>query len=314
MHPAASIIFFTTASGLGYGMLAWAGLLAALGVLPPERWFGVGLLGTALALVSAGLLSSLLHLGHPERAWRALSQWKSSWLSREGVMAILTFVPAGVFALGWVIFGASGGAWIVAGLLTVAGALLTVYCTAMIYRSLAPIRQWSNSTTVPVYLALALMTGAVWVHAFVHAFGVGGTRTPLVTGAIAILTVPVAFSLKHRAWTRDHDAGGPTALSAAGLTGAALRSVEWPHTAENYLLKEMGYRVARKHAARLRTVAIGSGFVAPLVLLVLTVGRTGAAPTTAAIVAALLAAAGTVVERWLFFAEAKHTVTLYYGR
>ena len=41
-----------------------------------------------------------------------------------------------------------------------------------------------------------------------------------------------------------------------------------------------------------------------------------AADTTAAIAAAiavLSAALGLVVERWLFFAEAKHTVTLYYG-
>jgi DMSO reductase anchor subunit len=31
----------------------------------------------AVGLVSVGLLSSTLHLGHPERAWRALSQWRS---------------------------------------------------------------------------------------------------------------------------------------------------------------------------------------------------------------------------------------------
>ncbi len=47
----------------------------------------------ALVLIGGGLLSSTLHLGNPQRAWRALSQWRSSWLSREGVMAMLTFVP-----------------------------------------------------------------------------------------------------------------------------------------------------------------------------------------------------------------------------
>jgi len=33
----------------------------------------------------------------------------------------------------------------------------------------------------------------------------------------------------------------------------------------------------------------------------------------AAVLAALAAMAGVLVERWLFFAEARHTVTLYYG-
>jgi DMSO reductase anchor subunit len=34
---------------------------------------------------------------------------------------------------------------------------------------------------------------------------------------------------------------------------------------------------------------------------------------TGAALAVASAALGLVVERWLFFAEAKHTVTLYYG-
>jgi DMSO reductase anchor subunit len=65
----------------------------------------------------------------------------------------------------------------------------------------------------------------------------------------------------------------------------------------------MGYRIARKHAARLRVVAVVLGFIAPIVLLPFV-------PPVAAIAALL----GLLVERWLFFAEATHTITLYYGR
>ena len=36
MHPAFSVIFFTTASGAGFGALAWLGLLALCGALPPR--------------------------------------------------------------------------------------------------------------------------------------------------------------------------------------------------------------------------------------------------------------------------------------
>src|SRR3546814_9410200 len=88
MKPAFSVIFFTTLSGAGYGMLFWLGLRYAWQPLPLSRDFALVLFALALALVSIGLLSSLLHLGRPARAWRALSQWHSSWLSREGVLAM----------------------------------------------------------------------------------------------------------------------------------------------------------------------------------------------------------------------------------
>jgi DMSO reductase anchor subunit len=80
MHPAFSVIFFTTASGAGYGLLALLGILAPLGLVPADAGFGALALGLALVLITAGLLASSLHLGHPERAWRAFSQWRSSWL------------------------------------------------------------------------------------------------------------------------------------------------------------------------------------------------------------------------------------------
>ncbi len=76
----------------------------------------------------------------------------------------------------------------------------------------------------------------------------------------------------------------------------------------------MGYRVARKHAAKLRRIAIVLGAVAPFGLLL------AAASTSINWLVPVLAVAalathlpGVLVERWLFFAEAKHTVMLYYG-
>ncbi|MGH6680808.1 MAG: dimethyl sulfoxide reductase anchor subunit family protein, partial [Bradyrhizobium sp.] len=142
MHPAYSVIFFTTATGAGYGLIALLGLLAAFGLVQPDLWFGLSSFGLAVCLIAAGLLSSTGHLGHPERAWRAFSQWRSSWLSREGVAAVLTFVPIGLLVLGWVVLGRSGG-WVAAvGILTAVCAAITVSSTAMIYASLKPIAQW----------------------------------------------------------------------------------------------------------------------------------------------------------------------------
>ena len=41
----------------------------------------------AYALASGGLIASTFHLGHPERAIKAFTQWRSSWLSREAWLA-----------------------------------------------------------------------------------------------------------------------------------------------------------------------------------------------------------------------------------
>src|SRR5512132_1401241 len=109
MHPALSIVFFTTASGAGFALLLLLGLGAPLGLLPPSASFGFAALAVAMLLAAGGLASSVLHLGRPERAWRAFSQWRSSWLSREGVLSVVTFVPAAIFAIGWIFFGVTDG-------------------------------------------------------------------------------------------------------------------------------------------------------------------------------------------------------------
>src|SRR3546814_4853981 len=83
MHPAASVIFFTTASGAGYGLLFLLGIAGAFGLAPPDLALGLVGFTLSLGLITAGLLASTFHLGRPERAWRALSQWRSSWLPRE---------------------------------------------------------------------------------------------------------------------------------------------------------------------------------------------------------------------------------------
>jgi DMSO reductase anchor subunit len=93
-----------------------------------------------------------------------------------------------------------------------------------------------------------------------------------------------------------------------------VRSIEWPHSEENYLLKEMGYRIARKHAAKLRMFVHVLAFGVPLAATEVAILSDGWLAAFAAVLAALAMIPGLLVERWLFFAEAKHTVTLYYGR
>ena len=311
MHPALSVVFFTTATGAGYGLLALLGILSAGGALPESRWFGALGLGLALLLITAGLLSSTAHLTHPERAWRAFSQWRSSWLSREGVMSLATYVPAAVLALGWLWFGRTDGAFAAAGVASAAFACATVLTTAMIYASLKPVAQWHSRYTVPGYLIYSMMSGAVILDLLLQAFGVA----PAWFAALVLLLLALGWGWKTATWRHNDRSGIPVTLgSATGLAGGEVRSVEWPHTEENFVLKETGFRIARKHSARLRTIVHVLAFAAPLALTAGVAIFGGIPGLAAAVLAVLSLAPGMLVERWLFFAEAKHTASLYYGR
>lgn len=305
MHPAYSVILFTTASGAGYGLLALLGLVGISHGEASSLAFGLTAMVIALGLITVGLLASTFHLGHPERAWRAFSQWRSSWLSREGVAAVVTYVPALLFGLVWSRLVDAPALLKPLAILTLVMALVTVFCTGKIYSTLTTIRAWNNKLTVPVYLILALATGACVLAAITSVFG--NFPAFLVYFSSAWLVAAIALKLAY--WhVIDTDPRDRTIEQATGL-GSIGRVSQWevPHTSENYVQKEMGYAVARKHAAKLRRLVILL-FVAALLLMLLAL-----LVPYAAILAAALALFAAAVERWLFFAEAQHVVTLFYG-
>ncbi len=311
MHPAYSVIIFTTSSGAGYGLLALLACLILSGQPVPENPFVTITLGLALALISVGLLSSTFHLGRPERAWRAFSQWRTSWLSREGVLAVVTFVPAGLLFLGSLVFEVSGFLWTLAWLATLVLAIATVACTAMIYASLKTIRQWHSPWVVPVYLVLAAASGAVLLVALLHLFG-GQNAT---IGFAASATLAAGLLIKLGYWhSIDHAKKTHTIGAATGLGGKGpVRQVASPHSGENFIMKEMGYKVARRHAAKLRRLALLFGFVVPAAAIALGTVSGALIGTILSLGAVVVCAIGLSMERWLFFAEAQHVVSLYYG-
>jgi len=310
MHPALSVILFTTLSGAGYGLLMLVGLGAGLAPEAVHRPTAAAATLLAMVMAAGGLLASFWHLGHPERAWRAFSEWRSSWLSREAVAAALSFVPA--LALAWLLWrGGEARALRAAGIATLLGGIATLYCTGWIYRSLKTIPAWHNAYVVPGYLLMALATGALW---FWLVGALGGAATP--AGSLVFTALLVAGAALHKAlyWQALPRMAFPaTRESALGISGLGdARPFESPHTEDNYLTREMGFRVARKHAARLRALA---GMLCLLVLSALLLAWCWPdADAFWATLAVLSASAAVFVERWLFFAEAKHVVTLYYER
>ncbi len=304
MHPANSVIFFTVFSGAGFGLLFLLGF-ATMADENASFLFLFVHFGIAFAMAVAGLISSTFHLGHPERAWRALTQWRSSWLSREGVLAILTLLCGGAYALLWMFFFNPIAPL---GWLTAVLALLTVWATGMIYAQIKAVRLWYRLLTPVCYLLFSL-AGGMLLFLMLHAafFGEAG---PFLS-SVAMVMLLIAWAAKWWWWRTRGDAplstpGTATGLGAIGKT----RLLEAPHTSDNYLMKEMGFQIGRKHADKLRLLAIGLGGVAPVVLILM--ARAFGGDVVWLLLAVIVHLLGMLAERWLFFAEAKHAVMAFY--
>ncbi|MCA0273782.1 MAG: dimethyl sulfoxide reductase anchor subunit [Proteobacteria bacterium] len=288
MHPAPSVVLFTVLSGMGFGLLALLGLGAAQphGLAAFLHW------GLGYGLAVGGLMASTFHLGNPQRALRAFTQWRTSWLSREGWAAVLTLLMLAPVALAAILgavlppfFGATGAVM----------ALLTVYCTAMIYAQLRTVPRWNHWITPVLFLLFALTGGAILT-------GRSGF------GVIMAILLGVALYWSFRRGDGAFAAKGATIGTATGLGALGeVRQFAPPHTGGNYLMKEMIYHVGRKHVSRLRIVAILCASLLPAAILLFVPPL----PWVLA-VAAAIHLVGAFAARWLFFAEAEHVVGLYY--
>ena len=289
MHPAPSVIIFTVLSGLGFGLLTFLGL----GLPLVTGWTAFFYFAVAFALAVGGLVASTFHLGNPQRALKAFTQWRSSWLSREAWLSAAALVVMGIYAAAAVFFGVS------LSLIGWLGALLslaTVVATAMIYTQLKTVPRWNHWLTPVHLLTVSLAGGAILAEQAGMAI-------------ILLLCAGIAQILHWVLGDRRFDERGHTIETATGLGDRGdVRLFEPPHTGSNYLLKEMVHVVGRKHAQKLRIISMAAMIGVPLVILVV-------APVNVftAVIAALFYLVGAFASRWLFFAEAEHVVRLYYG-
>lgn len=288
MHPAPSVIVFTVLSGAGFGFLA----CLAVGLLPVAGWWAFAAWGLGYGLAVAGLLASTFHLGNPQRALLAFTQWRSSWLSREGWASVLALLALAPMALSdWLGLGLPRGiGW--------AGAVLcgaTVLCTSMIYAQLKTVPRWNHWSTPAIFFAFAAAGGAI-------------LAAPGWVAALLCLLLGIALVLGWRRGDGAFAAAAQTLGTATGLDRLGKAEVFEPaHTAGNYLMREMIHVVGRRHAAKLRGIALLCAAALPALLVLLPLPGMQAA-------AFVLHLAGAFAARWLFFAEAEHVVGLYYGK
>lgn len=289
MHPAPSVIFFTTFSGLGFGLLAWLGF----GMPDVTGWTAFAFFAMAYVMAVGGLLASTFHLGRPERAIKAFTQWRSSWLSREAWCAVGALIVMALYGAGLVFLGTR---WSLLGILGAVLSLATVYTTSMIYTQLKTIPRWNMALTPVKFLSFSIAGGALLAAQI----------------AVAVPLLLVAGLIQVWTWKKGDQAFATSGTNLATATGlgnnGSVRSFEPPHTGTNYLLREFVHEIGRKHSEKLRIISLVLMVVIPVFLLMLPFSH------FFALLAVFSHVAGVLTARWLFFAEAEHVVGLYYGK
>lgn len=308
MRPAISLVFLTTLIGAGQGLFLalYITELAAWLQLIDEPGPSFFVAGSVLALIftGAGAVASLFHLGHPERAWRAMAMWRTSWLSREGI-AVIGFMAL-LFAYGAAHAFDMGGTPLIGALAAVLCVALFV-CTGMIYACIRFLQEWASPLTLANYLVLGCASGLTLASAF--ATFMAPTLAPAYAWAAIVLTLLGLATRSASLWRNARLRPKSTLQSATGIHHPRVVQKAQGLMGGSYNTREFFH--GRTKAA-LRTVKWGFlllAFAVPLLLLALGLGRASAAALVAAFVVQYV---GLLAERWYFFAQANHPQNLYY--
>jgi DMSO reductase anchor subunit len=306
------MIIFTTLAGAGQGLLL--GLIALdlavhLGLLaaPPGPFFLAGAV-SVLVLAGAGLVAATFHLGHPLRAWRAMSQWRTSWLSREVI--VLPAFMAVVFAWGLAHYAGKAAAVVLGlGLLAAVLAVVLFVCTGMIYAAVSVIREWASPLTPLNFGTLGLASGLTLctvLAGVLHAAWLPGLAT-----AAALATAVAAVTRAASTWRNAKLAPKTTMQTAIGVRHPRIVQHSQGAMGGSFNTREYFHGASEASLTRLRWAVALTAFGLPMLLL----GGGGASvPVAVLVLLAALQYAGLLGERWLFFAEGRHPQNLYYQR
>ena len=289
MHPAPSIILFTVLSGFGFGLTSIVGLLQFLNQISMVDIIIFSSMGLFFSTI--GLISSFFHLANKKNAIKSMSEWQTSWLSREAISSFFCLSIV-VGNIGWIFVQ---NMYInEVGIILFLLSLITVFTTSMIYAQLKTVPSWNNMLTPTLFIFAALAGGSI-----------------LITDHASLVLLLIFAVLQVLFWyiaDRSFIDIETTVGTALGFSkNEDIRAFDAAHTNRNYLLNEMVYKVARKHAVKIRYISFFAAFVLPMSLILIFPGNFS---VSVLIIASHLV--GIYFSRWLFFAEAKHSVSFYY--
>ena len=309
MNPAFSVIFLTTLSGAGQGLLlAIFGIeiAAALNLLVIGNTTTLFISGSliSLLLTGLGLIASFFHLGHPERAWRAAAMWRTSWLSRE-VIALPLFMAA-VFAYGCAhYFG--WGATLIIGALTTVLCLALFICTGMIYACIRFLQEWASPLTLVNYFLLGSASGFTLATALA-AFVEPGLIKPLAI--LAIVFTAMGLVMRVASLMRNSRIKPKSSLQTAiGVHHPRIVQKSQGFMGGSYNTREFFHGQTPLFLRSIKWIFLTFAFAVPLLLLSLGLSSVSAGLFSAVFIVQY---AGLIAERWFFFAQANHPQNLYY--
>jgi len=322
MNPPFSVIFLTTLIGVGQGLflaLFFGESYNLLEHMPAESgmFYATGSL-IALLFLIGGLIASFFHLGHPERAWRAASQWRTSWLSREVIalplFMLLVFVYGVLHYLDFnpIVFGSAAlpetPLTIVVGGIGVLACIALFVCTGMIYACLKFLQEWHTPLTPINYTLFGMASGctlAAWytqqqqspllVHMTVWAIML--TLTAFITRSASLIR---NYHIKYKSTLRSAIGVRHSQLQqkAQGAMGGSFNTREFFHGKTVVFLKSVKW--------------IFILLVFPIPVALLGAALTNHQLTLLFVLAFVVQYIGLLAERWFFFAQAKHPQNLYY--
>lgn len=316
MHPAFSLIFFTGMAGMAQGMVMSLLVLHLAGDPLPNQFMNYLAFPIILLLLAGGLLASFFHLGHPERAWRAILMWRTSWLSRE-VLVLPSFIALTVLAYfySWQLGTIPNWLWLSLGIF----AFLLWICTAMIYQCIRFIQEWAHPMTMVNFIALGFVSGwfllmtlfAIWSAWLPDQAIVTPQNLAGVTGFTGFLLL-LSLTLKLWIWRRNRSLKPKSTLqSATGIQQGPVRQISMGMMGGSFNTREFFHQQSNFFIANVRKLAFFGAYVIPVTLLAVAVSQISLNLIVIAFMVHLL---GLMAERWLFFAESNHPQNLYYQR
>ena len=322
MHPAFSVIFLTTLIGAGQGLflaLFSSQLYSEFDLLPgigESNFYGIGA-AIALALLVGGLISSVFHLGHPERAWRSAARWKTSWLSRE-VIALPTTMAA-VFAYALIhLMGMDSVVFkhgeidlnlsLFVGIFGVIVTFVLFLCTAMIYACIKFLQEWSNPLTVINYFLFGTASGFTLATALASYLGL--KEQTLFLGGWAIALTVVVFITRSASLYRNSRIKHKSSIqSAIGIRHNKIQQKAQGAMGGSFNTREYFHGKTAMFLKSIKLIFMVLVFPVPLILLSSAIAS---ANTEVLIAAFVIQYIGLIAERWFFFAQANHPQNIYY--
>ncbi len=324
MHPAFSVIFLTVFIGAGQGffLALYTGQVYSLAQLLPSQhstsFYSFGSL-IAVGFLCVGLFASMFHLGHPERAWRSASQWRTSWLSREVIILplfiLLVLTYSGFQFMDWnqPLFTIKGtlpvDATLLIGFAASVVAFMLFLATTMIYACLKFLQEWHTPFTFFNFTFHGLASGFILAAGFSQ--WQGKSLVAFYASWALLFTIIAMLSRLATLWRNKRIHPKSTISSAIGIRHNQIDQQAMGFMGGSFNTREFFHGKGAGFIRFTRLFFILFSYLIPIGMLIYISFFENYFLELPLIIFSIQLL-GLIVERWHFFAEARHPQNIYY--